>query len=105
MFLGLYCPIISEFVKGYNYRKLLDLIFKLVVDYQDASLIPRKFKPGNNCEWSDDAKFAQAQLQEYYFNDLNYALKLYEDIMLNHKDSFYLAEARKRYRELNLNSE
>jgi adenosyl cobinamide kinase/adenosyl cobinamide phosphate guanylyltransferase len=54
---------------------------------------------------ADDAKFAQAQLQEYYFNDLNYALKLYEDIMLNHKDSFYLAEARKRYRELNLNSE
>lgn len=54
---------------------------------------------------ADDAKFAQAQLQEYYFNDLNYALKLYEDIMLNHKDSFYLAEARKRFRKLNLNSE
>jgi hypothetical protein len=49
---------------------------------------------------ADDAKFAQAQLQEYYFKNTALALTLYEDIITNHQDSFFLAEARKHYREL-----
>jgi len=49
---------------------------------------------------ADDAKFAQAQLQEYYFNNTPLALELYQDIITNHQDSFFLSESRKQFREL-----
>jgi hypothetical protein len=49
---------------------------------------------------ADDAKFAQAQLQESYFKNTERATELYQDIMTNHQDSFYLSESRKRYRVL-----
>lgn len=49
---------------------------------------------------ADDAKFEQAQLQEYYYTDTTKALNLYQDIMTNHQDSFFLSESRKHYREL-----
>ena len=49
---------------------------------------------------ADDAKFAQAQLQEYYFNNTPLALELYQDIITNHQDSFFLSESRKHFREL-----
>ena len=49
---------------------------------------------------ADDAKFAQAQLQDSYFKNTERATELYQDIMTNHKDSFYLSESRKRYRVL-----
>ena len=49
---------------------------------------------------ADDAKFAQAQLQEYYFKNTPAALELYQDIITNHQDSFFLSESRKNYRKL-----
>jgi len=49
---------------------------------------------------ADDAKFAQATLQESYFNNIDAALELYQDIITNHQDSFFLSESRKHYREL-----
>mgnify|MGYP001322545824 CR=1 FL=1 len=49
---------------------------------------------------ADDAKFAQAQLQERYFKNTDKATELYQDIMTNHQDSFYLSESRKRFRAL-----
>lgn len=49
---------------------------------------------------ADDAKFEQAQLQEYFYTDTTKALNLYQDIMTNHQDSFFLSESRKHYREL-----
>ncbi len=49
---------------------------------------------------ADDAKFQLAQLQEYYFKNIDYASELYEDIINNHHDSFFLSESRKRYRKL-----
>lgn len=49
---------------------------------------------------ADDAKFAQATLQEYHFNNIDAALELYQDIITNHQDSFFLSESRKHYREL-----
>ena len=49
---------------------------------------------------ADDAKFAQAKLQEVYFKNIERATELYQDIMTNHQDSFYLSESRKRYRIL-----
>jgi tetratricopeptide (TPR) repeat protein len=49
---------------------------------------------------ADDAKYALAKLQENYFKRPEEALKLYQDIITNHQDSFFLAEARKRFRIL-----
>ena len=49
---------------------------------------------------ADDAKFQLAQLQEYYFKNIERASELYQDIINNHQDSFFLAESRKRYRKL-----
>lgn len=49
---------------------------------------------------ADDAKFELAQLYEVYFHDTNKALELYQDLITNHQDSFFLSESRKRYREL-----
>ena len=49
---------------------------------------------------ADDAKFAQAQLQENHFKNIDKASELYQDIMNNHQDSFFLSESRKRYRIL-----
>ena len=39
VFLHLYTLMIVEYVRGINYRLFLDLICKLVVDYQDCKLI------------------------------------------------------------------
>ena len=49
---------------------------------------------------ADDAKFAQAQLQENHFKNIDKASELYQDIISNHQDSFFLSESRKRYRIL-----
>ena len=49
---------------------------------------------------ADDAKFAQAQLQENHFKNVNKASELYQDIITNHQDSFFLSESRKRFRTL-----
>ena len=49
---------------------------------------------------ADDAKFQLAQLQEYYFKNIDRASELYQDIIKNHQDSFFLSESRKRYRKL-----
>ena len=49
---------------------------------------------------ADDAKFAQAQLEENHFKNIDKASELYQDIISNHQDSFFLSESRKRYRIL-----
>lgn len=96
----------------------------IVIDYQDHSLVDEvlykqhqiKIAQGEIEDASeildqiinffsfdilaDDAKFAQAQLQESYFKNTERATELYQDIMTNHQDSFYLSESRKRYRVL-----
>jgi len=101
--------------------KTLDTI---VIDYQGHSLVDEalfrqydiKMKQGKMEDASelldqiisffsfdilaDDAKFAQAQLQENYFKNTEKASELYQDIISNHQDSFYLSESRKRYRIL-----
>lgn len=96
----------------------------IVIDYQGHSLVDEvlykqhqiKISQGNMQDASelldqiisffsydilaDDAKFAQAQLQENYFNNKEKASELYQDIITNHQDSFYISESRKRYRIL-----
>ncbi len=96
----------------------------IVIDYQGHSLVDEalfrqyniKLKEGKKEDASelldqiinffsfdilaDDAKFAQAQLQENYFKNTDRASELYQDIISNHQDSFFLSESRKRYRTL-----
>jgi tetratricopeptide (TPR) repeat protein len=49
---------------------------------------------------ADDATFMLAELNETSFNNPEKAKQLYEDLMMNFKDSIYITEARKRYRRL-----
>lgn len=49
---------------------------------------------------ADDAKFAKAQLLENYFKKFDQASELYQEIISDHQDSFYVSESRKRYRIL-----
>jgi tetratricopeptide (TPR) repeat protein len=49
---------------------------------------------------ADDATFMLAELNETSFNNPEKAKQLYEDLIMNFKDSIYVTEARKRYRRL-----
>ncbi len=49
---------------------------------------------------ADDALFLLAGLYESTLNDKEKAKELYEDLIMNHKESVYATEARKRYRAL-----
>ena len=59
VFLTIYCADILNYVKGINLRKFLNLIVKLVVDYQDLRLISRKYTPGKQNIWAQADRFAQ----------------------------------------------
>ena len=41
-----------RYVKGINYKLFLDLICKLVVDYQDCLLLKREYAPGKHSDWN-----------------------------------------------------
>lgn len=49
---------------------------------------------------ADDATFTLADLYEHQLNDKQKAMDLYKSIILNYKDSIYVVEARKRFRQL-----
>lgn len=49
---------------------------------------------------NDDALFMAADLYQFKLQNPNKAMELYEKIVLEHKDSLFVAEARKRYRFL-----
>lgn len=70
-------------------------------DYTSASLmyekVIAKFADDLN---ADDAIFRLAELCETKLNDLERAKSLYEELVLNHTDSIYSVEARKRFRFL-----
>jgi tetratricopeptide (TPR) repeat protein len=48
----------------------------------------------------DDAIFHLAELYHSINNDSKIALQYYQDILINHPDSIYVTEARKKYRRL-----
>ena len=64
-------------------------------------------------DWSydilaDDALYKRAKIYDDILNDKDSSMKIYEQILLEHSSSIYVAESRKRYRELrgdNLNIE
>lgn len=49
---------------------------------------------------ADDALFKLGDLYERKFNNMEKALEYYKEIMLHHKSSMYVIEARKRYMQL-----
>lgn len=49
---------------------------------------------------ADDAIFKLGDIYQYYKKDTEKAMACYQEIILNHKDSLYVNDARKRYREL-----
>ena len=57
---------------------------------------------------ADDALYKRAKIYDDILNDKDSSMKIYEQILLEHSSSIYVAESRKRYRELrgdNLNIE
>ena len=59
VFINFYCPYIRTYLVGYNYRTFLDLVVKLVVDYQDAKLIRRQYVPGKKTQWGKQYLYRQ----------------------------------------------
>ena len=56
-------------------------------------------------DWSydilaDDALYKRAKIYENILDDMNNAMLLYEKILLEHSSSIFVAESRKRFREL-----
>ena len=49
---------------------------------------------------ADDALYKQAEIQYYILKDKEKAMALYKQIILEHPDSYYSTEARKKFREL-----
>lgn len=50
--------------------------------------------------YGDDALFKEAELYERYLNDTEKAKQLYQDVLTKYPGSIYVADARKRYRDL-----
>ena len=49
---------------------------------------------------ADDALYKRAKIYDDILKDPNLAMQLYEQILLEHNSSIYVAEARRRYRDL-----
>ena len=49
---------------------------------------------------ADDALYKRAKTYDLVLNDFAAAMVLYEKILLDHSSSIYVAESRKRFREL-----
>jgi TolA-binding protein len=70
-----------------EYDKSYALYEKIVAEFGDDVL-------------ADDAYFMQGELQDRYFNNKDKAMEIYRDFMAKYPGSVYLAEARKRFRQL-----
>lgn len=73
-------------LKG-DYTEVISLYDKIINEH------PKSIK-------IDDAKFSKAQALEQKLGDKKQAMEIYKDILINHRNSIYVAEARKRYRIL-----
>jgi len=49
---------------------------------------------------ADDALFLRAEIQERQFNNIELAMELYQEILMNYPGSLFAVEARKRFRIL-----
>ncbi len=70
-------------------------------DYVAAdSLLAKIVKTYPNGVLADEALFRRAELQQYYFQQNDKAMSLYQDIMLNYPGSVHVITARNRFRTL-----
>jgi len=70
-----------------NYLKSLDYYTQVSDNYEFDIL-------------ADDALYKQAEIQYYILKNYEKAMELYKRIMIEHPDSYYSTEARKKFREL-----
>ncbi len=74
-------------MKKQDYPTALQLYQKIVKDYSTDIL-------------ADDALYQVAEIYQFIMKDTAKAMEAYEKIMMDYKSSLYVAEARKRYRQL-----
>ncbi|MEA3478005.1 MAG: tetratricopeptide repeat protein, partial [Bacteroidota bacterium] len=93
--IGLYHPLFDEvlfkkaeiMIKKGHYKEA-DSLLQRVVDYYPFDIL------------ADDALFLRAEIQEQQFNNIEQAMDLYQELLLNYPGSLYVVEARKRFRNL-----
>ncbi len=74
-------------LKKGEFEKALALCEKIVTEFGEDIL-------------SDDAYFMEAEIQERYLKNKDKAMELYRDFLTKYPGSVYVAEARKRFRQL-----
>src|SRR5690606_22209251 len=75
------------YVKKQDYQTALQLYQQIVKSYPSDIL-------------ADDALYEMAEIYQFVLKDNAKAMEAYEKIMMEYKSSLYVAEARKRYRQL-----
>ena len=93
--IGLYHPLFDEvlfkkaeiMIKKGHYEEA-DSLLQRVVDYYPFDIL------------ADDALFLRAEIHEQQFNNIEQAMDLYQELLLNYPGSLYVVEARKRFRNL-----
>ncbi len=93
--IGLYHPLFDEvlfkkaeiMIKKGHYDEA-DSLLQRVVDYYPFDIL------------ADDALFLRAEIHEQQFNNIEQAMDLYQELLLNYPGSLYVVEARKRFRNL-----
>lgn len=75
------------YVKKQDYQTALQLYQQIVKSYPSDIL-------------ADDALYEMAEIYQFVLKDIAKAMETYEKIMMDYKSSLYVAEARKRYRQL-----
>lgn len=74
-------------LKKGEFEKALSLCEKIVTEFGEDIL-------------ADDAYFMEAEIQERYLKNKDKAMELYRDFLTKYPGSVYVAEARKRFRQL-----
>ena len=70
-------------------------------DYEAAALLLETIRTDHSFDiLADDALYNLGELYEFHLNQPDKAMECYQSIMLDHKDSVFVVEARKRFRSL-----
>lgn len=70
-------------------------------DYEAAALLLETIRTDHSFDiLADDALYNLGELYEFHLNQPDKAMECYQSIMLDHKDSVFVVEARKRFRAL-----
>ena len=93
--IGLSHPLFDEVLK-----KKADIMIKYGRFAEADSLLQRLADYYPYDILADDALFLRAEIQERQFNNIEIAMELYQEILMNYPGSLFAVEARKRYRIL-----